>query len=563
MSRRHEPNDEPIAASTLLEGKVAWLRSRIMKVAFGTGAALAASAFIVLIAVEMIVDWQLELPWGIRLVWFLGSLAMVVYLVNEHVILPLLDAPDTDGTALIVEKHFPTFKSKLISTLQLTRPGGLHGGEASFLVKALVRQTEDEARTVDFEAIVKTDNLRRNTIWLLGCIGVAGILFGIGGSISSALLQRAFLSASVEVPRKTRVAEFTGDLTIGRGDPVTINATASGIIPDEGTLAVSFESGRDQDFKLEKNENAPTYSRKFESVQESFTYVIRLNDGRSKVGKVNVQPRPTVAKLETRQQFPAYTGMGEAKRSLADLSLLSGSKLLLSITANKTIEKGYIQLYGVTNRHALKVSEGDALELRGIIDIPATNLTGFSIHMTDTFGLQSRDEAIYRIDVLPDRIPVVKITYPERREELITQKARMLIAFEALDDFGVASVQLKYQIDGGNTNTTDLVLGKTSDRQVKRRYNWRIGEFKPPVPEGASIEYWIEVKDNNNVTGPGVAASDRYVARVVTEEAKRQDLMNRVGDSLSSITEATTDQETLNRRLGELIRSRAEEEIQP
>ena len=71
------------------------------------------------------------------------------------------------------------------------------------------------------------------------------------------------------------------------------------------------------------------------------------------------------------------------------------------------------------------------------------------------------------------------------------------------------------------------------------------------------------MKDNNNVTGPGVAASDRYVARVVTEEAKRQDLMNRVGDSLSSITEATTDQETLNRRLGELIRSRAEEEIQP
>jgi len=557
------PNDDPIQSSDLLEGKIASLRSRIMKVAFGTGATLAVTAFIVLIAAEMLIDWQLELPWALRLVWLLGSLAAVVYLINEHIILPLLDAPDTDGTALIVEKHFPTFKSKLISTLQLTRPGGLHGGEASFLVKALVRQTEDEARSTDFETIVRTERLRRNTVWLLGCIGVAGTLYGVGGMASGALLQRAFLSASVEVPRKTRVAEFTGDLTIGRGDPVTLTATASGIIPAEGTVSISFESGRDREFSMEKDENSASYTRKLESVQETFTYIIRLNDGRSKLGRVNVVPRPTVAKLQTRQQFPAYTGMGEAKRSLADLSLLSGSRLLLNVTANKTVAEGYIQLYGITNRHALQVSKDAPMELRGIIDIPATNLTGFSIHMIDAHGLQSRDEAIYRIDVLPDRIPVVKITYPERREELITQKARMLIAFEALDDFGVSKVLLKYQVDGGSTNITDLILGKSNDRQVKRRYDWRIGEFKPPVKEGASIEYWIEAHDNNNVTGPGIALSERYVARVVTEQAKRQDLMNRVGDSLSSIGEATTDQETLNRRLGELIKSRAEESVQP
>jgi hypothetical protein len=34
----------------------------------------------------------------------------------------------------------------------------------------------------------------------------------------------------------------------------------------------------------------------------------------------------------------------------------------------------------------------------------------------------------------------------------------MLVAVEALDDFGITSVRLKYQIDGGPTNTIDLVL---------------------------------------------------------------------------------------------------------
>jgi hypothetical protein len=557
------PNDDPIRSSSVLEGKIADLRSRIMKVAFGTGATLTVTAFIGLLGAEMLVDWNLELPWALRFIWFLGSLAAVVYLVNENIILPLLDAPDTDRTALIVERHFPKFKSRLISTLQLTRPGGLHGNEASFLVKALVRQTEDEAQEVDFGALVRTDRLRRNTVWLLGSIGVAGLLYGLGGLASSALLQRAFLSTSVEVPRKTQVAEFTGDLTIGRGDPVILTAAATGVIPGTGTVSVSFESGRERDFPMEKAEGAATYTRKLESVQESFSYVVRLNDGRSKVGRVNVVPRPTVAKIEARQTFPAYTGLGEAKRSLADLSLLSGSRLRLNITANKQVSAGFIQLYGVTNRYPLQVGTGNPLELVASVDIPATNLTGFSIQMSDLHGLQSRDEAIYRIDVLPDRLPQVSITHPVRREELVTQKARMLIAFEALDDFGVASVQLRYQIDGGKTNVTDLVLGKRTDRQVKRRYDWRIGEFEPPVPEGAAIEYWIDVRDNNDITGPGISQSERYVARIVTEEAKRQDLMNRVGDSLSSIGEATTDQETLNRRLGELIKSRVEEPEQP
>ncbi|RMH54496.1 MAG: hypothetical protein D6685_14735, partial [Bacteroidetes bacterium] len=350
------------------------------------------------------------------------------------------------------------------SALQLTRPGALRGGEAGFMVRALVRQTEELAREVDFESIVKTDRLRRNTAWLLGAIGVAGLLYGLGSPASNALLRRAFLSATVEVPRKTRVAAFTGDLTIGRGDPVTLTATATGVIPKEGTLSVRYASGRNQDFTMEKNEGAPTYSRRLESVQESFTYVIRLNDGRSRVGRVNVVPRPTVARLEARQQFPAYTGLGEARRSLADLSLLSGSRLFLNVTANKAVQSGYLQLYGLTNRLPLKVSQGNPLELQGVLDIPATNLTGFSVHLTDTHGLQSRDEAVYRVDVLPDRVPVVKITHPERREELITRKARMLVAFEALDDFGIAAVRLRYRIDDGETKAIDLALDNRTDR---------------------------------------------------------------------------------------------------
>ncbi|MGB0582320.1 MAG: hypothetical protein ACPGVU_21720 [Limisphaerales bacterium] len=552
-----------IAPSQMLEGKVSALRTRIVLVALGTGAALAGAAFISLIVLEMLVDWYVELPWALRLIWFLGALAAVIYLINEHVIIPLLDTPNLDGTALLVERHFPKFGTRLIATLQLTRPGALHGRESPLFVEELVKQTEEQAQDDDFTQIVSTDPLKRSGLALLSCLIIAaGVLLG-GGLTADALLKRAFLSVSTEVPRKTRVASFTGDLTIGRGDPVLFQAQAEGVIPEQGTVSISFDSGISKEFVLDKAEESATYTRRLESVQESFTYVIYLNDGRSKQGTVNVVPRPTVAKMAASQTFPEYTHLGTTKRSLADLSLLSGSRLGLEITANKNIAQGYIQLYGITNQLPLTVSQQDPAQVLATISIPATNLTGFSVHLTDEHGLHSRDEAIYRIDVLPDRVPQVKILYPERREELITQKARMLISFEALDDFGIAKVMLKHQFDGGETNTVDLDLGKATERLVKRRYDWRIGDFDPLPSEGSAIEYWIEVHDNNDVTGPGIARTDRYVARIVSEQEKRQDLLNRVGDSLSSIGEATTDQEVLNQRLGELIKARAAEAIKP
>ena len=556
----HPTQPNPIPPSELLEGKIRDLRRRKLAVETGAGGAWAVTVLLLLLAAEMIVDWRLELPWALRLIWLLAALGLVVHLVNEHVIIPVLDRLDTDRAALLIERHFPEFNSRLISALQLTRPGALTGREATGLVSALVRQAEAEAMQRDFNSIVRTDGLRRKLVWLLGVIGVGGILFGIGGLTSTALLQRALLSTSVEVPRKTRVTEFTGNLVVGRGDPVTVTATAFGVIPDAGRLEIEYESGQDRSFTMEKSDSGAIYSRRIESVQESFTYVVRLNDGRSRLARVQVVPRPTVAGLEAREVFPAYTGLPDRKRSAADFSLLAGSSLQLAITANKPVTNGWLQLHGATNRQALRVGANPA-ELHTTLEITATNLIGFSIHLTDEHGLSSRDEAVYRVDVLPDRVPDARITYPLRREELATTKARMMIAFEATDDFGISDVRLRYQVNDGETNTIPLEIG-AGQRLVKNRYDFELKDVTPSLVEDNSVHYWLEFRDNNDVTGPGVTATERYVVRIVSEDEKRRDLLNRVGDSLGSIGEAATDQESLNQRLGELIRRRTEESLQ-
>jgi hypothetical protein len=182
--------------------------------------------------------------------------------------------------------------------------------------------------------------------------------------------------------------------------------------------------------------------------------------------------------------------------------------------------------------------------------------------LQDEYGIQSRGETVYPIDLVPDREPVVRITWPDRKEELATQQAKILVAFEAADDFGIAKIFLRYKIDtveNAAEKFIEMDLSKENPdelRNVRRRYEFDLGALRPTVLEGANIEYWVEVQDGNNVTGPGVASSDRFRVRIVSEIEKRADLMNRLNDQLGAIDFVAEDQEKLSQALGALIHSK-------
>ena len=203
-----------------------------------------------------------------------------------------------------------------------------------------------------------------------------------------------------------------------------------------------------------------------------------------------------------------------------------------------------------------------AREINVVIDpdkLAARGLTGFQIDLVDSEGMESRENAVYRVDVLPDKAPVARLTHPERKEELVTRVATMLVAFEASDDFQIAKVRLRFKadtVDNGEVKTVELEPGDGPASKLRRRYDWKIPAHLPGLTEGSLIEYWIEVEDNNNVTGPGLTATDHQLAKVVSDAEKRADLLNRAADYLGSISDVAGDQEKLNRSLGEIIKAK-------
>ena len=226
---------------------------------------------------------------------------------------------------------------------------------------------------------------------------------------------------------------------------------------------------------MAKTTNASTFARSIENVPESFSYHVQLNDGRSAGNRVTVATRPSVSGVECLQVYPAYTGLEKTPRHTGDLTLLVGSRLQLKIRASKDISSASLRLVGLNQQVALQIDRENSRQLVGAIQVTSTNLAGFSVYLRDRDGMESKDPAVYRIDVVPDRRPLVRLLYPERKEELATRAATALIAFEAEDDFAVARAALHYRLAGDKRESVvELDLAGEKAKVIRHRFEWKL-----------------------------------------------------------------------------------------
>lgn len=544
------------AKSPLLENKINGLARRLFCVSATTGIGYLILCLVIMFSIGMLLDFILNLELWIRIILFALYATAVCLILYRYVVKPLIFKPTPEELALMVEKAKPIFKSRLISAIEFSKQRYIPPETSRALIKELIKETESIANSMDFRTIVKTDELKKITLLVLVSVTLFSVVFYQTKEVSVDLLKRLFLS-SVEVPRKTRVEVLTGDKVVGKGDSIVIVAQARGIIPNYGELTITYNTGNSVQYTMDRSQtNTTLFIRQIDNLQSPFTYRVRLNDGVSRKYKVDVVARPETAFLECYQEYPAYTGLGTVKRSPGDLGILIGSKLHLKITASKEVKSGYIRLVGLDKDVPLSVNPQDRKILTAVFDVLTNKLTGFTIWLRDDYNIQSKDPVLYQIETIKDNPPVVRITYPERGEELYTRQAKVLIGFEASDDFGIAVAKLHYKInniDNGSEKIIELDLGNEKLKNFRRRFEWDLKSLSPTPVEGSIIEYWMEIADANNVTGPGVSMSEHFISRIVTEAEKRADLMKRASEFLNGITDVTVEQEKLSRSLGELI----------
>ena len=318
-------------------------------------------------------------------------------------------------------------------------------------------------------------------------------------------------------------------------------------------------SGRRQTVRMERGSERNRYAATLENVQESFTFQIAIKDGRSDRQSVIALPRPSVEELAGEQRYPDYMNLPSSEHRPGEFLLYPGSELLLRITASQPLANASVRLLGELNEALTEaVVTPENPRIAEVVLPVQGGLTGFTVELQDEEGMESSDATVYRVDVLSDEPPKVRLVRPSRQRELVTSKARVLVSYEAEDRFGVDRVALSYQVGKeGEQRLVAMPLPKPGAVRISENFEWKLELIEPPLSIGDEIEFWVEAYDQSDRTKEGKSAS--RILKVVTPREKRDDLLSRAGDSLRRIDRATSDQDRLNAALADWIRRRSDQ----
>lgn len=605
--------------SQLLLGKLESVRRKGLTVALALALGRAATAATLALSLEMFIDYWFELPYPVRAVLFAAGLTAIAWWLWNHALRLILSPWANEEVALWVERAEPSLAQRVISVVQLAAGAGV--ATSSALLAALVAETEALVAPKDLRSAVDARPAIRWSATGSAALLVLLTTLTLLGPDGRSLLLRAAAIPGIEVPRKTRVDLITPPgplITIARGDDLTITARARGVIPPAGQLELRWPDGTTKSFEMSPNPSDATsrpaapneYAVAIQAINSPFTFRVHLNDGYSPTVSVEVADRPSAKSIDAYVTPPPYaappTPAGQparTKKLLGDLVMLQGSQLDLSIEPSPGVENtsgNQVQVFsGTTLLSSIPLTWQGPRLVTPATGITATkDATGIAILLVNSAGITTKDPTLYRLEVIPDRPPTIRVTSPTRKEDLITRMATIRIGFEAADDIGLAALRIRYAIrrlapgevgmgglvggavegklvDGPpgtateenklsdkDTKTIDLDIPPEANgpprppKSFKGYYLWKPGQ-KDPLAEGTIIEWWVEAQDANNITGPGRSTSDHFLARIGTEAQVRDALMTRVSASFGTLEDTRQNQQDLAGELGKLIREKA------
>ena len=546
----------PPSAIRVLRNKLARTRFSILAVELARRLTVTFSFLITLLTSLLFLDLLADLEIETRSLLLFSIITLTAILIIWSLFSLITKWKNDETLALEIERKNKDFDSRLISSIQFAKRKAKFPENAPMsMVHNMILETKDVSKKFNFLKVVNPKALTRATLIFFVIIITSGI-WAYSEKDNIPILVKRALGEQIEIPRDTIIVEEPNILRVGIGDNIqmTFKVKSKKTSELKANLNVDYNSGRKITVPLERTENEPdTYIGTIEDVPESFSFDAQIDDAKTKTSSVTAIERPTIKNISATQVYPEFTKQSPTNHVPGDFTFFPGSEVTINIESSKDLDSGNLKFLGLDNQMPLSVNEANKKEGVAKIKIPSQSLSGFSVSLTDSEEMDSKNNAIYKISLLTDLPPEIRITYPKRSEELVTRKATLLIKYEAIDRFGVNSINLKYKREENEIVTIPLMKEETAQKQISDSYEWNLGSLKTGLSEGDQIEYWLEASDQN-ISGLNISSSDKLSLKVVTPEEKRADLLGRTSDALGSVDEATNDQENLNKDLESIIR---------
>ncbi len=459
-----------------------------------------------------------------------GFAVVVLGFVVFWVIVPALRSRPKRETLSSIAATYPDLKDDLTNALELdpeqlerSNPRGM----ALDLVRALHRQTAQKMQSYTPRAVVKRYRLQ-GLLWggLLLCTAVLVTI--LHPPILQQSLHVMVLPVSYLPARDLKLTITPAHATIARDMNLEVHAQVTDEVTRRVEMEILLQRPGQRDKRYAMEEVSPGRFRYvFLKPQESFAFQALSEGFRSPQGRVDVVPAPAVGNLALHYLFPDYTGLAERTQSGGgDIQALPGTQVRLSMQANVPLNKGTLR-FAKGNELPLAITD-DALQG----EILVMEEGSYRIEIEDRHGLSNQEPPWYSIQVTPDAVPTVQWLRPEDGIE-VDETTVLDVGYEAEDDFGLQDAALVYQGADGVEHRLPLHQGRFDQRRVNERFAWDL--YQHPLPAGETVQVYIEVYDNDTISGPKKGVSETLTLKVRDREEEHQaleDLQREIADAL-------------------------------
>jgi hypothetical protein len=525
------------------------LRRRIRRYVWLQGAAVSVAWLGLGFWGSLLVDWSFEPPAAIRIavlaLVLVGFLALWCRLVLGRVRARLSDG----SMALLLERRFPQFNESLLTVVELSGRQ-LDARECSpAMLGRTYREAEAPVTGVRLAKIFNPVPLRQSVAAALLLTATVAAFGALMPNEFQVWLGRNLRMSNELWPRRTRlvVDGFPNkSVKVARGDDFVVVAKAELRKPWVAPATVEIRYRSEDGARLRatmSREGKPNpakdrfqeYSHTFAGVAAPIRFDVVGGDDAVRGLRIEVVDSPTIVNMRLYCRYPPY--MGRPPRTLPAVGVMQiprGTDVTLLAKSNKDLVSVQVESGQEEPRHAAEVIRPDRLTPREFqyriasLNEDRTLLLG----VADTDGIKSREPVRLGLAVLNDEKPQLALQL-RGIGSAITVKARVPVAGQVTDDYGVARIWFEYAIDQQKPATVPIraFQGNPTDIALSEALEVPPLGLKP----GQKLVLHVEAADRYNLTDkpnvftgkPNVGQSDRWTLDVVTPEKLRTLLESR------------------------------------
>jgi hypothetical protein len=499
----------------------------------GSGRALAAIALALGLAVALGMIWPKS--WASPLGAGLLAATALVFLARELVI-PLRRAPSVARYTRAIDEQFAALgeRHEFLSALEL---GGApaQAGVSPDLVQALVAERADAAGRLDLEAPGRRAIGR---LWLAMAGGAALLLLALGLAAPGRFTQSLAALVSPQLPHTGAVAieVLTGNLRVQQGSDVTVKARITagkdGLVP---LLHVRRGAGvwRTVGVDSGARTGGAEFAFTLPNIEADTRYRVAAGSAQSPEYLIGVIEPLRVASFQVEYRYPAYARLTNETVQSTDgaVAALKGTEVTVRFETTEPVARGTLEVSG-EKPAAIVMDEPTRGEAKFVIRRAGT----YALALERKSGLENPaggrvQLGPYTITPAPDLDPMVVVVKPGQDSD-VPADMRVQVSIHAADDYGLSSAALHYTHEGGKPGSVKIQGTADRPRELTATHTWDLSAVK--LLPGDIVSYFVEVQDNDTVSGPKKARSRTYTLRIPT----LTDLYAEVGEEHKSAAES-------------------------